>query len=170
MVRVVEADGDDLADAAHGGAEAGGPADRRQVVGLQPPQSLQARGRQRRGVNVVDVVAEIAELAGSVDEAGLLPAGPAVADEFHAGLPKCTVLSSAAARYDGLTGIRKGATAAQASCTRPDRLPIFACSGRLGRVTAKRVATLARPCRHDCRKRCGPLPLPDRADAPPLLA
>src|SRR5215831_8182106 len=110
-----------------------------------PPTGVPSRGvprtagrssgfsRPRRFRLAGDSVAEVADLASGIDQTGLFPASPAVADEFHAdGLPKRTVLPSATARYDGFAGIRKGATAPAASCASRDSLPIFACCDRLG--------------------------------------
>ncbi len=81
MVAVVQADGDELADADEGHAQPRLAAHQRQTFSVDAAQRL--RSAEHAGVDLVDDAAEAAQAALRVDQAGLLLAVAAVADELH---------------------------------------------------------------------------------------
>src|SRR5205085_4945056 len=87
VVGVVEADGDELADADIGHAEARRAVHERQRLGLEARQHLQAARRDLVRPAVVDDLREIAQLAVAVDHAGLLVARLAIPAELHIVIP-----------------------------------------------------------------------------------
>ena len=87
MVGVVEADGDEIADVGDAGADARRAAHRRQALRLDLGEAREDARREGRAVDVGDDLAQVADLAGRVDEPRLFLARPAVADQFHARFP-----------------------------------------------------------------------------------
>ena len=87
MVGVVEPDGDEVAHLADAGAEPRPAGDHLEPLEVGLPDLGEAAGGQRLAVDVLHHARQVADLAVGVDDAGLLAAGRAVADEFHGGLP-----------------------------------------------------------------------------------
>src|SRR6185295_8266441 len=95
VIGIVEADGDDLADARDRRTKALLPAHHRQALDLQPAQRLEAGRRQRRAVDLLQLLAEVAQLAVAVDQARLFLPGPAIAHQFHLYPPEFRSLCAA---------------------------------------------------------------------------
>jgi hypothetical protein len=83
VVGIVEADGDELAHIGHRAAVARLALDQRQLVGLELAQLGERGIAQLLGADVLDLRAQVAQQTLVVDEAWLLLAWVAVANEFH---------------------------------------------------------------------------------------
>ena len=89
VVRVVEADADDLADSGERAAEPRPAADRRKPRRLERTQALLAGGREHVRRDVAHDARQIAQRAVLVEEARLLGSGASVAYELH-GTASCS--------------------------------------------------------------------------------
>src|SRR6185369_13943297 len=87
MVRVVQADGDEFADADERDAEARAVGDHRQRVGLDLGEHLQAARRQLVGADVLDHLGEVPQAPFAIHHARLLEAVLSVATKLHMVMP-----------------------------------------------------------------------------------
>jgi hypothetical protein len=88
MIPIVEADGDELADACVRHAEARVAAHDGQRFRLHAREARKVPGREHRVVDLGDDLREVADVAIRVGKAGLLTARGAVAQELHCSSPR----------------------------------------------------------------------------------
>jgi hypothetical protein len=87
VVGIVEPDGDEIAHGADAGAEPRLAGDHFQPLDIRFADLGEAAGFQHLAVDVFDDARQVADLAVGVEDAGLLAAGRAIADELHLGSP-----------------------------------------------------------------------------------
>ena len=87
MVGIVEADGDDLADAGHRRPEARRSFHQRQRLGIEFAQRRQPFGRQHRSVDVRNLVRQGTDASLAVQQARLLRPLRPVTQQFHSFFP-----------------------------------------------------------------------------------
>ena len=98
VVGVIEADGDEIADPADARAEARLAAHRRQRLRLDLGEARENARRQRFAVDVVDDLAEIAKLAGGVDQARPFLARLSITNQLHRRPPRRRLFARGAFR------------------------------------------------------------------------
>src|SRR3954468_18563611 len=87
MVCVVQPDADEVGDAGNGYAETRALRDARQARKIEAPQAIEASWRDRRGIDVANDAAQVANLSVLVDGTGALCPTVPEAHKFHSRSP-----------------------------------------------------------------------------------